>query len=71
MNQPSDRIPTHDILERRIKVGEQATLFSKHGIYFEGKVVQRGGKRWFEVEDGFWIGGIGNHLIIKEEIKHG
>ncbi len=60
------RIPTHDILGQRIKVGEKAILFSSHGISHEGTVVQRGGKRWLEIDDGAWIGGIGNHLMIKE-----
>ncbi|WP_313433072.1 hypothetical protein [Siminovitchia terrae] len=59
------RIPTHDILGQRIKVGEKAILFSTHGVSFEGTVVQRGGKRWLEIDKGVWIGGIGNHFMIK------
>ncbi len=60
-----NRIPTHDILGQRIKVGEKAILFSSHGISFEGTVVQRGGKRCLEIDGPAWIGGIGNHLMIK------
>lgn len=67
MNSTTHRIPTHDEIGQRIKVGERAILFSRHDIHYVGTVVQRGGKRWFEVFDGMWIGGIGNCVIMKEE----
>lgn len=59
------RIPTHDIIGQRVKVGERATLFSPHGTHYEGIVVQRGGKRWLEVDGNMWIGGIGTNYMIK------
>lgn len=65
MNRPTQRIPTTDILGNKIKVGEKAILFSKHGIHYEGTIVQIGGKRWFQVDESFRIGGIGNCYIIK------
>lgn len=65
MNCDYQRIPTHDILGNRIKIGEKAIIFSKHGISYEGTIVQIGGKRWFQVDEGFRIGGIGNHYLIK------
>lgn len=69
MNSPTHRIPTHDEIGQRIKVGERAILFSRHGTQFDGVIVQRGGKRWFQ-PDSFpemFIGGIGNQRIMKEE----
>lgn len=65
MNRESKRIPTHDILGHKIKIGEKAILFSPHGISYEGLIVQRGGKRWLQIDKGVWIGGIGNHSMIK------
>lgn len=65
MKYPWQRIPTHDVLGNPLKIGDTAIMFSKHGISYEGVIRQIGGKRWFEVDEGFRIGGIGNHLIIK------
>ncbi|OIJ22041.1 hypothetical protein BKP45_05020 [Anaerobacillus alkalidiazotrophicus] len=65
MNKSTQRIPTKDILGNKIKVGEKAIIFSEHGTHYEGIIAQIGGKRWFQVDEGFRIGGIGNCLIIK------
>jgi len=69
MNSPTHRIPTHDEIGQRIKIGERAILFSRHDIHYTGTVVQRGGKRWFQLDDcnRMFIGGIGNCRIMKEE----
>lgn len=67
MNQSWQRIPTHDFLNRRLKVNDRAILFSKHGINYEGFIKQIGGKRWFVVDEQMKIGGIGNHSIIKTD----
>lgn len=60
-----NRIPTTDILGQKVKINDKAILFSEHGIAYEGMIKQIGGKRWFSVNEGFRIGGIGNHLMIK------
>lgn len=65
MDKSTQIIPTQDILGNKIKVGEKAIIFSKNGTHYEGKIKQIGGKRWFQVDEGFRIGGIGNCLIIK------
>ena len=69
MNSPTHRMPTHDEIGQRIKIGERATVFSRHNIHYTGKVVQRGGKRWFQPDEypEMFIGGIGNCRIMKEE----
>lgn len=65
MKRETQRIPTHDYLGRRVKVGEKAVIFSKHGTHYEGKIEQIGGKRWFVVDPGMKIGGIGNCFLLK------
>lgn len=65
MNRMSQRIPTRDIMGNFVKIGDKAVLFSSRGISYEGTIKQIGGKRWFEVDEGFRIGGIGNHFILK------
>ncbi|KAA0944100.1 hypothetical protein FQ087_18415 [Sporosarcina sp. ANT_H38] len=60
------RIPTHDILGRKVHIGEKAIMFSRHGITYEGFVIQIGGKRWFQPDPLTRIGGIGNHFMIKD-----
>ena len=65
MTVEESRIPTHDEIGQRMRIGDKAVLFSKHGTHYEGKIVQRGGKRWFEIMPGSWIGGIGNCRIMK------
>lgn len=67
MNRSDQRIPVYDEIGQRINIGDRAVLFSKHGTHYEGKVVQGGGKRWFEVAPGTWIGGIGSCRIMKAE----
>ena len=62
-----ERIPTHDEIGQKINIGNYATIFSNHGTYYTGKIVQRGGKRWFEIAEGAYIGGIGNSRIMKDE----
>jgi hypothetical protein len=64
-NDPSFRIPTHDYIGQRVKIGDKGTIFSPRGIAYEGIVVQRGGKRWFQIGEGAWIGGIGNMMLMK------
>jgi hypothetical protein len=64
-NDPSFRIPTHDYIGQRVKVGDKATIFSPRGIAYEGIVVQRGGKRWFQVDEQMRVGGIGNMMLMK------
>jgi hypothetical protein len=64
-NDPSYRIPTHDYIGQHVKVVDEATIFSPHGIAYEGIVVQIGGKRWFQVDEGMRIGGIGNMMLMK------
>lgn len=63
------RIPTHDILGQKVWIGERVILFARHGISYAGEVVQRGGKRWVKVNDRMFIGGIGNHFMIKEQVN--
>lgn len=67
MNSPSMRIPTHDILGRKVRIGEKAIMFSRHGISYEGTIVQIGGKRWFQIDEHMRAGGIGNHFMIKDD----
>lgn len=66
MNPAFNRIPTHDILGKKVRIGEEVTLFSRHDTHYDGVVVQRGGKRWVQIDEGAWIGGIGNCLMIKD-----
>lgn len=65
MKRESQRIPTHDYLGRKIKVGEKAVIFSKVSIHYEGKIEQIGGKRWFVIDSETRIGGIGNLFLLK------
>lgn len=65
MNRPWQRIPTHDYLNRRIKINDRAIIFSRHGTCYEGVIKQIGGKRWFVINENMRIGGIGNCFILK------
>lgn len=69
-------IPMIDYLGNTLEIGAYVVLFSKHGISFEGKIVWHDFntdldedcpdvRRAVQVEDGMWIGGIGNHEILK------
>lgn len=64
-NDPYYRIPTRDYIGQRVKIGDPAIIFSPHGIAWEGKIVQIGRKRWFAVDEGMRIGGIGNMMLMK------
>ena len=66
MNIDSQLIPTRDYLGKRVKIGDKAIMFSKHGTYYEGKIIQDGGKRWFQINEHMRIGGIGNCLMLKD-----
>lgn len=65
MNRSGQRIPTHDYLNRKLKINDRAILFSRHGIHYEGFIKQIGGKRWFVVEEQIKIGSIGNCSVLK------
>lgn len=60
-------IPTHDEIGQRIKVGDDAILFSPNGIHYEGNIVRIGGKRCFQVKNSFRIGGIGSCRIMRSK----
>lgn len=61
------RIPKYDCLGNKLNIGDKAVLFSKRGIHYRGTIQQVGNKRWFVVDEGMKIGGIGNCLIKKVE----
>ncbi|KYG31931.1 hypothetical protein [Alkalihalobacillus trypoxylicola] len=67
MNQATQHIPNTDILGNEINIGDRAILFSPRGVHYQGIIKQIGDKRWFEVDEGFRIGGIGNMFIIKSK----
>lgn len=67
MRGETHHIPTRDLLGQKVKIGDQAILFSKEGIHYEGIIQQIGGKRWFVVDETIRIGGIGNHYFIKDD----
>ena len=60
------QMPIRDDMGSKIYEGDQVILFSRAGIHYEGKVVLRGGYRWFEVDEGFWIGGLGSMGIMRD-----
>ena len=62
----SDKIPTHDILGQRVKVGQRVDVFGPHGISYENvQVIQIGRKRWIQADEYMHFGGLGNHEMIK------
>lgn len=69
-------IPKTDYLGNALDVGDDVVLFSRHGISFEGKIVwhdfntdlDKGSldvRRAVKIGEVMWIGGIGNHEILK------
>lgn len=69
MKSETQRIPTHDYLGRKVKIGDKAIVFSKNGIHYEGTIQQIGGKRWFVIDETARIGGIGNCYLMKDELS--
>ena len=66
MNFESRRIPKYDFFENKLNIGDKAVLFfEKDKIIYEGTIQQIGGKRWFVVDEGMKIGGIGSGFIKK------
>ncbi|TKI63182.1 hypothetical protein FC756_18525 [Lysinibacillus mangiferihumi] len=62
----SSKIPMHDILGQRVRVGDRVDVFSPHGISYENvQVIQIGGKRWIQADEHMRFGGLGNHEMIK------
>jgi hypothetical protein len=66
MNFESHRIPKYDCFGNRLKIGDKAIIFSERGVHYEGAIQQIGGKRWFVVDEGMKIGGIGSCSIMKK-----
>lgn len=58
-------IPLYDCYGNKLDEGCHAVLFSERGIHYEGKIKKIGRKRWFVVDEGMRIGGIGTCSIAK------
>lgn len=58
-------IPLYDCYGNKLEEWCRAVLFSERGIHYEGEIRKIGRKRWFVVDDGMKIGGIGTCSITK------
>lgn len=58
-------IPLYDCYGNKLEEGCQAALFSERGVHYVGTIKKIGRKRWFVVDDGMRIGGIGTCSITK------
>lgn len=66
MNLNTRCIPQYDCLGNRLNIGDKAVLFfEKNKILYEGTIQKINGRRWFVVDEGMKIGGIGSGFIMK------
>jgi len=61
----NEMIPIYDCYGNKLDEGCRAVLFSDRGIHYEGEIKKIGRKRWFVVDEGMRIGGIGTCSIAK------
>jgi hypothetical protein len=67
MSLNTHRIPRYDSFGNKLNIGDKAVLFfKKDHIIYEGTIQKINGKRWFVVDEGMRIGGIGSGFIMKK-----
>jgi hypothetical protein len=67
MNLNTRRIPKYDSFGNKLNIGDKAVLFfDKDNILYEGTIQKINGRRWFVVDEGMRIGGIGSGFIMKK-----